>query len=207
MQLKTDDLVEDPQIVEKIRRVLVPQEFTKVDGIIDLVFSTAEDVKKGQELAVADTEDEDVEETKRPKFTPSNFRDECAVRVQAHLKQPLVKRSFAVYSSPDESVVAICINSREYKKPKGFGYWFAFHPHQRDRLHGPGAYVALGCGSPSQILLVPASDFVSWLDGCNTTTREGRSYWHVQVSKINGEYRLRQRKSADPIKLTQYLLP
>ena len=44
MQLKEE--LEDPRIMDKIRRVLMPQEFTKVDGIIDLVFSTAEDVKK-----------------------------------------------------------------------------------------------------------------------------------------------------------------
>jgi hypothetical protein len=112
MHLKEE--LDDPKIMAKIRQVLAPQEFTKVDGIIDLVFSTAEDVKKEDELSEAADEEED--EQRKPKFTPINFRDACAARVQKHLGQPLVKRSLAVYSSPDENLAVICINSREYKK-------------------------------------------------------------------------------------------
>ncbi len=133
MRLKEE--LDDPKIMDKIRKVLMPQEFTKVDGIIDLVFTTAEEVKKEEELvAVADNEEDD---QRKPKFTPVNFRDACAAKVQKHLGQPLVKRSFAVYSSPDENLAVICINSREYKKAKHSGYWFAFHPHQRDLLKKP----------------------------------------------------------------------
>ena len=48
-------IAEDPKIMGKIRQVLTPQEFTKVDGIIDLVFSTTADVKKEQELTEVNT--------------------------------------------------------------------------------------------------------------------------------------------------------
>ena len=40
--------VDDPAIIRKIYEILVPKEFTKLDEIIESVFSTAEDVKEEQ---------------------------------------------------------------------------------------------------------------------------------------------------------------
>src|SRR6266568_2853380 len=203
MQLKEE--LEDPKMMDKIRRVLMPQEFTKVDGIIDLVFSTAEDVKKEEELAAEADEGEG--DQHKPKFTPVNFREACAARVEDHLRQSLVKRSFAIYSSPDEKLLVICINSREYRKATYSDYWFAFHPHQRDLLQSyQQAFVALGCGSKESILLIPAMDFVPWLDRCHRTESEDRFYWHVRVTKGKDGYVLRVKKGTDPVKLTKYVL-
>ncbi len=197
--------LDDPQIMEKIRRVLTPQEFTKVDGIIDLVFSAAEEVKK--EGIPTDEVPEEGDEAKKPKFTPSNFRDECAARVQRHLGQPLVKRSFASYSSPDERIKVICINSREYKKAKVSGFWFAFHPHQRDLLSdGLKTFLALGCGSKENILLIPGAAFVNWLERFHITELEGRFYWHIRIDKDKDHFLLRVKKGAEGVQLDQYLI-
>jgi hypothetical protein len=183
----------------------MPQEFTKVDGIIDLVFTTAEEVKKEEELVeVADDEEDD---QRKPKFTPVNFRDACAAKVQKHLGQPLVKRSLAVYSSPDEELAVICINSREYKGAKDSGYWFAFHPYQRDLLKDhKQTFVALGCGSADSLLLIPGASFVSWLDRFHTTEREDKFYWHIRVKKNKDGYLLRVKKGEDVVKVSEYLL-
>jgi len=204
MHLKEE--LDDPKIMGKIRQVLTPQEFTKVDGIIDLVFSTTADVKKEQEL----TEVADEEEDEQRKFTPLNFRDACAIRVQKHLGQPLVKRSSAVYSSPDENLAVICINSREYKNAKRSGqsgYWFAFHPHQRDLLQNhKQTFVALGCGSADTILLIPGNIFIKWLDRFHKTERDDRFYWHIRIHKDKEGYLLRVKKGADTVRLNEYLL-
>jgi hypothetical protein len=203
MHLKEE--LDDPKIMEKIRQVLTPQEFTRVDGIIDLVFSTAEDVKKEEE--VAEVADDDEEGQRKPKFTPINFRDACAIKVQKHLGQPLIKRSLAVYSSTDEKLAVICINSREYKKPKRSGYWFAFHPHQRELLQNhKQTFVALGCGSQDAVLLVPGATFVKWLERFHITELEDRLYWHVRIDKDKEEYLLRVKKGAEAVRLTEYLL-
>jgi hypothetical protein len=197
--------LDDPRIMEKIRRVLTPQEFTKVDGIIDLVFSAAEEVKKEDPLAEEATDDED--EPRKPKFIPSNFREACAAKVQKHLGQPLVKRSFASYSSPDDSTKVICINSREYKKAKASGYWFAFHPHQRDLLSETSkSYLALGCGSPDAVLLIPGELFVTWLERFHITELEDRFYWHIRVDKDEEGFILRVRKGEKAVRLDEYLI-
>jgi hypothetical protein len=203
MRLKEE--LDDPKIMDKIRKVLMPQEFTKVDGIIDLVFTTAEEVKKEEELVeVADDEEDDQQ---KHKFTPVNFRDACAAKVQKHLGQPLVKRSLAVYSSPDEKLAVICINSREYKGAKDSGYWFAFHPYQRDLLKDhKQTFVALGCGSADSLLLIPGASFVSWLDRFHTTESGDRFYWHIRVKKNKDGYLLRVKKGEDVVKVSEYLL-
>jgi hypothetical protein len=69
--------VENPEVVRKIRHILRPKEYTKVDDIIDLVFSAAEDVRKDGEIeqeiaAVLDT---------GKKSAPVNFREQCISRL------------------------------------------------------------------------------------------------------------------------------
>jgi hypothetical protein len=105
--------LEDPQVVGKIRQILRPKEYTKVDDIIDLVFSAAEDVKKEGELQQAIHS-----ENGEKKFTPVNFREACIARVQTKLKTLLIKRSSALYSSADEKTAVVCLNSREYGSEK-----------------------------------------------------------------------------------------
>ena len=203
MRLKEE--LDDPKTMDKIRRVLTPQEFTKVDGIIDLVFSTAEEVKKEEELTEVTDADED--DQPKPKFTPINFRDACVAKVQKHLGQPLVKRSSTVYSSPDEKLAVICINSREYKTAKGSGYWFAFQPHQRDLLKSHNqTFVALGCGSADLILLIPGHNFASWLDRFHKTERGDKFFWHVRVEKNKEGYSLKVKKGTDAVRAGEYLL-
>jgi hypothetical protein len=81
--------VEDPQIIGKICAILIPREYTRVDGIIDLVFSTAEDVKEEDIFE----EEDNQEGERRPKFTPVSFHDACVIRIEKHLQQSLVKHS------------------------------------------------------------------------------------------------------------------
>lgn len=205
--MKLKEELEDPKIMEKIRNVLTPQEFTKVDGIIDLVFSTAEDVKKEEPAIEGAPDEEEDEKSAGPKFTPVNFRDGCAERVQQHLGQPLVKRSFAVYSSPDEKVLLLCINSREYAHPKRTGFWFAFHPRQRELLKShPSAFVALGCGSTKAVLLFPAKDFDLWVDQFHITKLEDRLYWHIRINRVGSQYFLLRKKGFEAVNVGKYLL-
>jgi hypothetical protein len=87
--VRVKEELEDPQAVQKIRQILRPKEYTKVDQIIDLVFSAAEDVKQEEKLQ----QEVESSEGSSKKFTPVNFRDACIAKLQAHLKTVLVKRT------------------------------------------------------------------------------------------------------------------
>lgn len=102
---------EDQQTVDRIRDILKPQEFTRVDRIIDLVFSATKEVVIESPV---DGEAAPSTPKKGKKFTPVNFRSACIDRLQNHLKETLVKQSSAVFATPDGSIAvssAISVNT------------------------------------------------------------------------------------------------
>ena len=205
--VQVKESLEDPESLRRIHQILVPREFTKLDEIVDLVFSAAEDAKGAEEgpgvAAIALSTPTPVAGAER-KFTPVAFNDQCAVQIGAHLHAHLVKRSRALYSTVDDSLRVVCAVSKAYETTRP-GYWFAFHPHQKDALVAVKAgYVGLGCGSPSLTLLIPISTFSQWLGGMNVTSLESRSYWHVQIHDESGKLLLIRRKGQAKISLDEF---
>jgi hypothetical protein len=195
--------LETPEAVQKIRQILRPKEYTKVDDIIDLVFSTAKDVKEEEKIQL----EFEPEEQEGKKFTPVNFREACITRLQTQLKTVLIKRSAALFSSSDEKVAVICLNSRKHELGKHSKYWFAFHPHQKETLakfaHG---FVAFGCGSAELIIFIPAKEFISWLEKFWTTELEDRFYWHVRIVGDKAQLTMDTKAGFKPIDVTQFLV-
>lgn len=199
--------VEDPTIIQRIHSILIPREFTRLDEIVDVLFSATEDIKQeeGAEAAEAPTVDK---KTKEPKFTPVAFHDACISRIQAHLAVPLIKRTRAQYSSPDKTVIVNCAVSKEHNPDSNPNYWFAFHPHQREALQQvTQSFVAFGCGSSKRLLLIPFRVFEQWLDGFWTTQNEDRMYWHVVIYRKDEKYTLHRKKGEKSLDVTKYLLP
>jgi len=192
--------VEEPQTIRKIYDLLIPREFTKLDGIVEIVFSTAEEVKEDEEPIDPDLD------KRATKFTPVSFHQACVDRIEAHLKCSLLKRTKSCYSSPDESLALVCAVSREHSRERGF--WFAFHPHQGERLSKAATgYVAFGCGSRDTIVLIPWKDFSGWLQGRHQTHVAGRYYWHIRILRVGKTLTLLGKKDAKKIDLTSYILP
>lgn len=210
--------LEDPESMRRIHDILVPREFTKLDGIVDLVFSTAEDVKSADDEPVSHDSspvgrnetkrrtvvDSEVEAESTVKLTPVAFNDECAARVGASLNVTLVKRSRALYSSPDDSLRVVCLVSKAYSEGK-VDYWFGFHPHQRDTLtEAKTGYAAFGCGSSTLTILIPVQKFIPLLEGMNTTTKDSRTYWHVQIYEEDGKMVLVRKKGQARVSLEEF---
>ena len=209
--------IEGPAVARKICDLLIPREYTRVDGIIDLVFETAADVRGDGSDQIEVPEPTPIASAKRaqiseastskqsPKFIPVSFHDECAERVSKKLGIPLVKRSKATFISPGGEVAAICAVSREYELGTDKGFWYAFHPHQRELLHdASNAFVAFGCGSAETILLIPFRDFEPWLSGMNMTKSTDREYWHVHIHREGDRFTLHRRSDQSRIDLTKY---
>lgn len=195
--------LEDPQVVQKIRQILRPKEYTKVDEIIDLVFSAAKDVKEEEKLQ----HDIETPEGEEKKFTPVNFRDACIARLQVSLKTALIKRSAALFSSVDETVAVICLNSRKHEQGKHAKYWFGFHPHQKDTIAKyQQGYVVFGCGNAETVFSIPAKVFVGWLDKFWTTELEDRFYWHVRIVENKGKFAIDTKAGYEALDITGYFL-
>jgi len=160
--MKLKESLDEPDAISRIHEILIPREFTKLDEIVDLVFSTTEDAKSDELEETLQVDETKEKKREGPKFTPVAFNDLCASKISALLGKPLIKRTRAFFSSPDEEIQIVCIVSKTYGESKKPSYWFAFHPHQRDQLNkSKKGYVAFGCGSAELTFLIPIAEFVT----------------------------------------------
>jgi hypothetical protein len=197
--LKLKEEVEDPSILSRIHEILIPREFTRLDPIIEIAFAAVEDVK--QEPEVVDEGEEDQIEGK--KFTPVAFHEECIARIEKRINVSLIKKSRALFVSPDEDVRILCSVSRLHKRAGR--YWFAFHPHQDHFLkEAKQSYVAFGCGDATTLFMIPFIDFKPWLEYFNQTERADRHYWHIQIKKTSKLFVMIGRSGTKNIDITKY---
>lgn len=212
MKIKED--LGDPATIQKISDLLVPREFTRLDPIVDLVFDTTADAKEDDVFEQTEAEDASTAElSERPgarktkKFTPVSFHDECVARIQERLKTPLIKRMKSLFVSGDDQLHLVCAVSRRHGEGERETYWFAFHPDQREFVEeAKSGYVALGCGSPALVILIPAPQFLPLLESLNMTQRPDREYWHVHIDRIGSELFLTRKGGAEPVPVSRYVI-
>ncbi len=205
--------LDDPHIITKIREILIPKEYTKVDGIIDLVFSTTEDLKYDLSEEIPLQNGELFEKAKKekpgktPKFIPVSFHQECINKAQKKLKITLVKESRVTFKTPDNKIVILCAVSKVHqKKTNGPNwFWFAFQIHQKERLAKVDeSYLLLGCGSSSLTFLIPIQDFLPWLEKMNITKIKNGVFWHLHIQEKSKEYQFITKKGMSNISLDKY---
>ena len=176
--------LEDAQTIQQITELLKPKEYIRIDQLIELIFV------KSKDLPIVPTEDEigdtTIEKKKRgsseDRSTPVNFNEKCFLRVKNKLGINLIKQTRVSYSNQEKSTALICAVSKEYEQGQYTKFWFAFHPHQQEFLSEfQNSYVAFGCGSDTDTLLIPFKDFQPFLKNCGTTENEERMYWHIVI--------------------------
>jgi hypothetical protein len=205
--MKIRQEVDDPLTEARIRALLVPREYTRVDEIIELVFSTAEDLLEEEPPESESTAEDDANE-RIPRGTPVSFNAACAERVGKHLGVALAKQSRITFADSDSGTTVTCAVSKEYEDPHGAGYWFAFHPHHLEKLKAaPRGFATIGCGSPDQIAVLPIDMFEALLPGMNQTRLDGEKYyWHVQIRRAGRTWILMRRKDEPWPDITQQML-
>lgn len=210
MELK--ETMDDPAIVSRVSSILIPQEYTKLDEIIDIVFVTAEEVVSAEAIEENEviSEGQDSVGTKpskpEPKFHPSNFHEACAVRLEERLGVSLVKQSRSLYSTPDGNTRVWLAVSKQHGSEEKESYWFALHPHQQASLReGEQAFVVLGCASAEVLFVIPYVEIEKHIDKMWTTERDDRMYWHIKIEGRQGKYYLLLRRGEENPDITAFL--
>ena len=210
--VRVKEALDDPSATRRIHDLLIPREYTRLDEIIDLIFTSTGDVS---EIVETDTEIETAESANgnstsvdHPKFAPLAFNHRCADRAAGYLKCQFLKRSRSYYSTTDKATGIVVLVSRLYEDNGPTRYSYAFLPHQKKILEDvPRAYVVFGCGSQERTLMIPYQSFAGWLPGLNTTTRkDGTIYWHIHIHELGGRLTLVRKGGLDKIPLDEYLL-
>lgn len=172
----------------KIRSVLVPMEYTRLDNLVDVMFTTAKDVEATVEAEnPEDTGSDPQIEGSGWVFTPSHLidakRDAILNALALRDGKRLIKRSRALYWDASHTYRAVCTISKRYTKKGQPPYWYAYHPAWDAFLsEGAESYLVLGCADANIAFVLPLSTIRAHLDELNTTTsKDGSHYWHVKI--------------------------
>lgn len=195
----------DTRTVSQIQEIVKPHEYTRVDRLIDVIFTASEDLQAGEDT----TEGREVDETDSASQTQAsrvNYHEACVARRSAHLGLPLIKQGRSAYTNADQTTRVLCIVSKEYQKTGLVRYWYAFHSAQKEFLdEGAKSFIAFGCGSPEDIVLIPSGQFQRHLPDMRTTESDGRFYWHVEIFKKGNRFLLNEPTAAG-IDVTQFMV-
>jgi hypothetical protein len=217
VQLKEN--AEGPETGQKIRSLLVPREYTRLDEMVDVMFTAAKDVERAVEAL--DSEEEQAagvgDASERIKgaweFTDSRIlqakRDEIIRALSHRERTTLIKKSRALYWNPDHGKRAAFTISKRYARRGGPHYWYAYHT-QWDEFLGEGehGYLVLGCMDRDHAFAIPRDVFRQLIEDLNTTRNEdGTYYWHVQLTAApSGDVFLIMPKQKRNLVLSEYML-
>jgi len=110
-----------------------------------------------------------------------------------------------VLESADRTTAVVCLISREYEDE---GYWWTFHTRHKLALERvKTGYVALGCGTPDQLLVIPAPRWNAYIPSLNSNMRGGHLRWFVHIRRTGTDFLLQRKGGASPINITEFLLP
>jgi hypothetical protein len=212
---------EGPETGRKIRSLLIPTEYTRLDGMIDVMFTAARDVEEGAvEVATTDQDpqteaQQDEQSDKATKsgwqFTDGSLlqakRDDLVSAIGKRQGVTLIKESRALYSAAAEKLAVVCTLSKRYNN-RSYPYWYAYHPHWHGFLQRAeiGLFV-LGCMDLDIGFAIPVSLMTSAMDDLNTTVRpSGERYWHIHLTEFDGGYGLLLPKKSQVLPLTPYIV-
>lgn len=198
----------------KIRSLLTPMEYTRLDEMVDVMFTTARDV----EAAIVDAEEEsDLEPDDKPKgawqFTDSGLldrkREDIIAAFGRAIGANLIKKSRALFWDSEHERRVACTISKRYTKRSAYPYWYAYHPQWDEFLReGNLSFIVLGCMDLPFAFSIPWRTFHPLLDALNTTTIEKGTYWHLHLIEIEPDaYALLLPKRGETLPLSEFRLP
>lgn len=180
---------DDPATVIQIRQLLHPFEYTKIDRIIDVIFTTAVDVANQQEEETGKivVEGASGQESKQSYTDPIllNAKRLAAVTAFAQLRNSeLLTRSRTSFWGVDKRLRVCCTVSKRYDgdyQP----YWYVYHTKWDEFLRDGDGYLILCCMDLDAAFALPQSWFAANKQNLNATEKpDGGSYWHIPITTL-----------------------
>ncbi len=195
LQIKVN--AEAAGVVGRIKSLFRPIEYTRLDGIVDLVF----DVKVDADETTPNAEDilevvalQSVagRQVQHASVTAASgietFRQKVADAVSTHLKVRLIKSKRSSFEDQNAGVRAVIAVSKRYDR--GYqSYWYALYDSQRAYLEqADNSYLVLSALDSGRVWSIPFLWIGPFLADMKTTVREdGQTYWHVLTLETEGE--------------------
>jgi hypothetical protein len=189
--VKLKESTDEEETVTKIRGLLKPFEYTRLDNIIDVMFTAAKDVEAATEIERGFEINDHVKDSSHrgsgQEHTAPEVLNEMRKRiVRAFGKEvgsDLIAKSRAMYHDVDDAIRICCSISKRY--PRGT-YWYAYHPHwDRFLADGDRGFFILGCVDRDVAYVLPRAFMQNVLHDLYTTEMKdtAKMYWHVHLEE------------------------
>lgn len=199
----------------KIRSLFNPVEYTRLDRLVDVVFTAATDVEvvspSSETVDGIDTQAA-TSLTKSPyEFTDSTLLQEKRVSIIETLSQRegthLLQKSRAQYWNANRDVRAVCSISKRYSGKNQHPYWYAYHPQWDEFLAaGNQAFFVPGCMDLDEAFAVPRDAILSILPKLHQTVRDAGAYWHLHLTESKDDLGILIPNSPNPFSLKPFSL-
>lgn len=216
--VKIKESTEEEATLKKIRGLLIPIEYTKLDGIIDVMFTTTSDIEESMaaqdvnvnEVVLSNNCNADISYNveRTPKEEIEIVKQHIVATVEKHLGVSFHAKSRALYLTKDGQTKLFCAVSKRY--PTTYAeYWYTYRlSHQKFFEGTQNSYIALGCTDNPQIFLIPAQNIEAIISSLNCTeSKTGNKYWHLCIAKESENFVLVTQKDKDNFLLNDFLMP
>jgi hypothetical protein len=193
LQVKVNS--ESSTVVARIKSLLRPIEYTRVDGIVDLMFEVKADTDEPASTDEPATTRISNPELPIPARQPSSpptagiaaVRQIAADALSDKLGIRLTRRRRSLFETAGDEVRAVISVSKRYDRDYQ-SYWYAYYDNQRAYLsEANDAYLVLCALDTSRFWAVPFKILEALVPNMNSTKRsEDEIYWHV-LTKMVGD--------------------
>jgi hypothetical protein len=194
------------EVTRKIHAILKPLEYTRVDGIVDIVFATAED----KEISVSEQMEasEEIQHGSQDRTPIQEINDKKSLAIKALSQREgvaLRKVKHSMYANSDESVRAVVVASKRYGRDSD--YWYAYHekPQREFLSKSENSYYLMSMTDRQDVYAVPFQEMEKHWDQLGETVRKnGTRYKHIVLDDRDGEIFLRVRTIDNLVSLEPY---
>jgi hypothetical protein len=197
------------EVTDKIHTLLTPFEYTRLDRIVDIIFTTSED-RQEQEVELETSvpgESNYLTPERTSKDILAHRKEEAIKKLSSKIKTTLIRRKNSLFSDQSDSIHAAAVVSKLYERTAAY-YWYAYHnsPHRDFLLNCEQGFMVFGMADTEDSIAVPY-DILEELRGeLNSTIKDnGKEYKHIFIYKNNSDYSLRTN-SGKSIDLSAYVL-
>ncbi len=206
MKIFTNSFSQDVEY--KIQEILKPEEYTRVDNIVDIVFSTSLDKSLSDDINTENNNEEDKDGIKKTSNREliKLKRLEIAEAFSKTKKANLLLRKTALFSNFDNSIKAAISISKRYEESNE--YWFSYYEPMRQFLSVNESFMIFGLLDKNYAFVIPKKKMEELKTYLNTTPERDnkKQYWHIIFQEIKGETYIWLPKKKSSLSLKAYEL-
>jgi hypothetical protein len=197
---------QSPDVLNQIRNILRPVEYTRVDGIVEMVFATSEDKEEDLPKELIGTEPPTFSDPTK-EIPMAAKRASIIDALSASMDVVFVRRRMASWSDhSDETRITVSV-SKKYEDTSDRQYWYAFRGYQQEYLEEKSSgYYVLGCLDSPEYFAIPIAEMKQFAQKMRASPDDqgNHRHHHVEIKVDESGYKLYFSHSNEEISLAKF---